>query len=384
MNIIAYNPDVDQLERTFLSYRTQVGATLLKVKNADKYAVDDKILVGAMSRERSEILTVVGTTATTITTTPAIFPHDADDPVYSLDYDQVRFFRSDTGEGGAYEELATVDIDVDNVDGTTRYDDLNSLESYYYKIAYYNSVDDVESEPTPPLKATGYDPKSAGYIIQSAARSVGDPDFMDWPIENWLDSMNDINDDLITQSKIPYKFLRTDIPLDIEEGSTEVEFPENLWKIDYVQPNTPDYGGERFGSVKVYSEADFTRKSTSFRQLPGDGVDYVAFANDGRSMFFAPAARTQRINAFVLYYYKFFDRIENMSSKIETPNALVYKWGMMRDYYMWKTDQDSKFMAKATTYDQRYGGEIAKLQREKSIVARGPSGFGPQIRRYRR
>jgi hypothetical protein len=385
MNIIAYNPDVDQLEKTYLSYRSNAGATVFKVKNSDKFVTGEKILIGAMSRERSEILAIVSTTPTTITTEASVFPHDADDPVYKLDYDMVRFYRSETGEGGAYVVMSggEVEIDVDNSDGTTRYDDINSLDSFWYKMAYYNSVDEVESEYTPALKATGYDPDSAGYIIQAAARTVGDKDFMEWDIEDWLNSMNDIGDDLLTQSKIPYKFLKTEIDLDIEAGDTEVTFPTNLWKIDYVGINTLGTSS-LYDDPKIFSYENFQRRTRAYQGLPGDGVEYMAYGDKGDRLHFSPAARTDRLGAFTLHYYKTVDRIENMASKIETPNGLLYKWGMLRDFYTWKADSDSKFMAKAKMYDQRYGGEVAKLQREKSNVAKSPSGFNPPVRRYRR
>ena len=383
MKVIAFNPDISQDERTFLSRRIAAGATVLNVKNSDRMAVGERILVGEMSRERSEIVEVASKTPTTITLAGAtVFPHDADDPVTLLQYDQIRFYRSTAGEPGPFSLLHTTDVDVDNADGKTYYDDVNALDDYWYQIAYYDSVHDEESERSASIQSTGYEDGSAGRLILDIAEQVNDKEFLTWSINTYLAVMNDISDDLITQAKRPYRFLKRLALLDVDLGGTTAPYPANLWKIDYVEANIANPVSVEVIRPKVVSAGDM-RYRQSQTPLPSDMVYEVAFDDESNSLLFNPPARTMRIGAFRLHYYKFFNRFKTMSDKVETPNALVYKWGLLRDYYLAKADEDSKYVAKSSMYDQRYQAEVMKLQREKQIVADAPRQMGPQIRRYR-
>ena len=383
MKVIAFNPDISQDERTFLSRRIAAGVTVLNVKNSDRMEVGERILVGEMSRERSEIVEVASKTQTTITLTDAtVFPHDADDPVTLLQYDQIRFYRSTAGEPGPFSLLHTTDVDVDNADGKTYYDDVNALDDYWYQIAYYDSVHAEESERSASIQSTGYEDGSAGRLILDIAEQVNDKEFLTWSINTYLAVMNDISDDLITQAKRPYRFLKRLALLDVDLGGTTAPYPANLWKIDYVEANIANPVSVEVIRPKVVSAGDM-RYRQSQTPLPSDMVYEVAFDDESNSLLFNPPARTMRIGAFRLHYYKFFNRFKTMSDKVETPNALVYKWGLLRDYYLAKADEDSKYVAKSSMYDQRYQAEVMKLQREKQIVADAPRQMGPQIRRYR-
>lgn len=383
MKVIAFNPDISQDERTFLSRRIAAGVTVLNVKNSDRMEVGERILVGEMSRERSEIVTVASKTPTTITLEdPTVFPHDADDPVTLLQYDQIRFYRSTAGEFGPFNLLDTVDVDIDNADGKTYYDDVNALDDYWYQIAYYDSVHDEESERSASIQSTGYEDGSAGRLILDIAEQVNDKEFLTWSINTYLAVMNDISDDLITQAKRPYRFLKRLALLDVELGGTTAPYPADLWKIDYVEANIANPVSVETIRPKVVSAGDM-RYRQSQTPLPSDMVYEIAFDDESNSLLFNPPARTMRLGAFRLHYYKFFTRFKTMSDKVETPNALVYKWGLLRDYYLAKADEDSKYVAKSSLYDQRYQAEVMKLQREKQIMADAPRQMGPPIRRYR-
>lgn len=386
MNIVAYNPEIKHLEKSYLGKSYGSGVNAFLIKNSNKFSAGKKILIGEMGRERSEILTVNGTglTATNLPTTGnSVFPHDADDPVYVLEFDKVRIYRSTTGENGVYSLLTTIDIDVDNPDNATYYDDANALTTYWYQVCYYDSVDSEESERTPPMAASGYKKKQMGSIIPQVAKDVGDPDFIDVQVEDWLAWANDINDDLLTQAKRPFRFLKTSIDLDVEEGDSTADFPENFWKINYIQVH--EYGAS--GSERIYRPRDFASLTSAQAQLElytlgGDYVDGVAIDDENENLVFYPKARAQRLNAFTLHYYKTFEEFTSLADFVETPNALVYKLGLKREYYMKKADDDNKYIGKAKEYDQKYNAEATKLQREKGIFADGPRGMKPDAKRY--
>ncbi len=381
MKIFAYNPKLEDIEKTFLSNSTVVGATTFKVKNTDRFEDERPVLVGEMSRERSEVLYIDSLTATQLTLGAAVFPHDADDPVYAIKFDKVRIYRSTTGEDGVYSLLDTVDIDVDNADGKTWYEDPNSLDTYYYKVSYYDSIGDEETEQSDAIKATGYERDQVGSIILQVATKIGDKEFLDIDAQEHLDNANDISDDLLTQAKRPYRFLKRMEQLDIEADASTVDFPTTFWKVNYVEVNEVAPASSRTYRPKKVSATE-ARFQLTMQTTPGDYVSEIAFDDEENQMIVVPKARTQRLNAFNFHFYKEFDTFTSFSSRIEGPTRLVYKLGLLRDAYMTKADSDDKYLKKAMEYDRKYNAEVIKLQREKNIEAGGPDGLAPDKKRY--
>lgn len=386
MNIVAYNPDTNYLEKSYLGKSYASGVSAVLIKNSNKFVNGQKVLIGSMGRERSEILTVNGTglTATNLPfTTNTVFPHDADDPVFILDYDKVRIYRSTTGENGVYTLLTTIDIDVDNADNATYYDDINALTNYWYQVSYFDSVNNEESNRTEPMAASGYTAKQLGSIIPKVSKDVGDPEMIDVDVDQWISWMNDINDDLLTQAKRPYRFLKAKQQIDVLANAYSAPFPENFWKINYIEVH--EYGAS--GSARTYRPRDFASTTSAQAQLDlytlgADYIDGIAIDDEAEELIFYPKARFDRINAFTLHYYKTFDEFKSLADKVETPNTLIYKLGLKREYYLKKADSDNKYLAKYNEYDKKYNAEAMKLQREKSIFADGPRGMKPDAKRY--
>ena len=383
MKIVAYNPPTKHLEKSYLGRSYAAGTTSFLVKNSDRFVVGQRILLGEMGRERSEILTVdtIANAKTITTTTGSEFPHDADDPVYALEYDKVRIYRSTSGVNGAYNLLTAVDIDVDNADNATYYNDVNALNTYFYRIAYYDSVEDMESERTDPIAAAGYDPRALGTIIPEVAKEIRDPDFLEVDLDLWLIWMNNTNADLITQAKRPYRFLKSKVTLDAEEGDPLIPLPADLWKIDFIEVNESTPAMSRVYRPKMVSATEARFQLAQYIN-PGDYVTAVAVDDEDRELIYYPAARTLRLGAFTLHYYKDFTRFTSLADIIEAPNSLVYKLGLKMNYYFWKADDDNKYMVKAKDYQNQYNTEILKLQREKNIMADGPRGMGPDRKKY--
>lgn len=179
MIVAAYNPETKTLERTYLSQYTPEGSSSLAVKNTNNFSSSNKIMVGRMGDERTEMLT---TGTITAPNTVALsggntqFAHNGDDPVYFLRYDKIRFYRASSIDG-SYSLVDTVDIDVDNADKITRYDDPAGTGTDYYKIKYYNSVTTESSDYSDPIAAGGYARKTIGKVIERAAKRVRDTNY---------------------------------------------------------------------------------------------------------------------------------------------------------------------------------------------------------------
>lgn len=381
MRLFARNPDLTGTEMTYLSSSTAQGATIFKAKNTDRFTDGQMILVGAMSRERSEILELATHTATQLTLAAADFPHDADDPVYVLDYDQVRIYRSTTGSGGVFSLLDTVPIDVDNVDGKTWYTDQNSLTTYWYQVAFYDSVGDNEGDRSPAIQATGYPELAVGTIITEVASEVKDKDFIEMDIPAYISTMNNINADLITQAKRPYRFLKTSESLTAEANASTIDLPDDLWKVNYIEVNEFGPASEEVFRPKQVPITK-ARWQLAWDTMAGDYVDGISVDDEAMQLVFFPKARVQRIGAFTIHYYKNFTRFTDFSNIVETPNTLIYKLGLKREFYLRRADDDSKYMVKFNEYDKAYQAEVMKMNRGKNIMADGPTGMGPDQKKY--
>jgi len=382
MNIYIYNPEVEDLEKTYLTAALPAATTSLKVKNSNNFPNTRRILIGAPARERSEMVVQSAKTTTTLTVGSTLLPHDADDPVYALQYDQIRFYRSSTGVNGNYTNIATADINWDDPTDRTVYNDPNALDTYFYKSTFYDSIAGVESEMSPPIQLTGYPDNSVGDTILQTLREVNDEQFIVFDLTALIGIMNNISKDLYKQAKRPYRFLKRNVSLDVETNDTAVPFPADIWKINFVEVNQYNAGNNPL----TYQPKEVDITTMRFRQsrhfLPSDYVNEIAFDDEANLMLFNPQARVTRIGAFNFHYYKKFTRFTDLADPLETPDNLIYQYGLKRAFYLRKMDDDSKWASQFAEFDKMYQAEIRMLQREKTIKAGGPTGMGADKKRY--
>ncbi len=267
MKISVKNPLVNELEFTYLAVAPQAAATTLTVRNNNGFVNLRKIMIGKLGFEKTEIVTLAGaiTAGTSLTTSALVFPHVVDDPVYALKYNQIKVYRSTTGSDGSYSVLATVDIDVDNEDLETVYDDTAGLSSYYYKVSYYDSVGTVESELSDPIAGSGYERNMVGRVINEFFEEVGDTNQVHMSVSEALGVLNEVNDDLLTQSRRPYRWLKTTTTLDTTASDNRIDLPTNIYKIHRISYRRDDGSYDRTDNYRIISMEE---------------MEYYAFDND--------------------------------------------------------------------------------------------------------
>jgi len=381
MIITAFNPDIEDLERSFLANSVSASATALVVKNVDRFVVTDRLMVGEMGQEKTEVVTLGTITAGTGLTVGAVtFPHSADDPVYKLRYDQIKFYRSTTGPTGNYSLLTTVDIDVDNESLTTLYDDATGIATYYYKVSYYNSVTTSESSLSDPVLGSGYTRNSVGFMIDEILREVGDEQEQFVSRTEMLGYFNECSDDLITRSKRPFRFLRTRVAESRTAGATTLVWPTNMYKLDRLEYND----GTSTYPVRVKSLSDFRYEYGD--GTGGDANDSLQFiALDDTSDVFRlwPRSLTSGANAFYIYYFKTFTQLDSEGDIFETDTPRVYKLYALHKFYMKKSYADPLTMNYANAFLNKYEQEVSKLKRAENKDAGSPKGFKFQPQDYK-
>jgi len=376
MVISAFNPETTDLEKSYLLNPYSVGATSILVKNSDRIAANDRIMLGEMGQEKTEVVTVsaVAGDGNTLTVGATVFSHSADDPVYRLRFDQVKFYRSTTGSSGTYSLLSTQALDVDNADLQTFYDDTTGLSTYYYKTTVYHSISTVESAFSDPIAGGGWRREQVGHIIDEILQEVGDTQEVHVTRTELLGYFNDVNDDLQTSVARPYTFLHARTTLTQAANQSYIDFPtdsnskQTMWKFDYLDYNYRD------STTTPTTDITYTLKvipEPEFRNIYQDNTIDSTTVTDkitvctldtsvNRFRFDSPFATTGSI--LYLHYWKYFNVIDSEGDVIETPTPLIYKLYCKARFYHKRSIADLTLGSDAQAYDQSYMIEKARYK----------------------
>ena len=391
MIITAWNPETDGLEKTFLTATAQSNANSFKVQNADRIPTGSLIMLGEMGMEQTEVLTTAsGATNTTLSTTGnSKFSHAPDEPVYKLRYDKVMFYRS-TAADGTYTLIATVDIDVDNRNLKTEYQDLLGSGTSFYKTKFINSLTSEETEFSDYISAQGYQKDTIGKVIDSVVRRVKDTGYTILSSEDYLDIASEVNNDIESQSERPYNFMRKPSSLDRVANQNYVDLPADFNKF-YQLEYTSDTGGYgRTSGLKPISRRQFDSQQGISKS---DYLRVYTIDESTNRLLLKPTPLTNGTGVFQLWYYTELAEFTELSQVVQTPNTLVYRYKFLSEYYAVKAETDPSFGSLATRYESKYGNELMKLQRsnrkdvgtERSFMDadRQTSGYSTQGKVYK-
>lgn len=387
MKVTAYNPSVANLEKSYLSAPYVVGTTAIKVRNNDRFSDGDRVMLGHPGHERTEIVTASSINAdkVSITVGATKFPHDANDPIYKLTYDQIKFYRSTTGISGTYNVLTTVDIDVDNSSLKTIVDDSSGLSSYYYKVSFYNSVTTTESALSDPIAGSGYARTQVGYIVNEFLQEISDPQQEYITIPQIIGLLNECNDDLMTQNRRPYRFLRGRATANTTTDSRRVPLPDDLIAFDKVKYNYVFGGTDRSDNIEIISleEFEYYNWDNNPPVNMSNAVYYAAIDDVTNELVLAPTISTGESDVIEFTYWKKFDEITSLSDTIQTPNPRIYKLFLLGRFYLKRGTKDRSFLSVAQQYMQDYGTEVVKMQRAYRVDVGTPMGMKPDMRNSR-
>ena len=403
MIIPIWNPETTDYEKSYLATNYSAGVTTLDTKNNDRFAANDRIMVGEMGQEKTEIVTVSAVNSsndTGLTVGTTQFSHSADDPVTVMQFDQVKIYRSTTGSAGSYSVLDTVAMDVDNSNLQTVYDDPTGLESYYYKVSFYHSVDAVESALSDPIPGGGWRRNQVGYIVDELLQEVGDPSEQYITRSELIGYFNDVNDDLLTQAAKPYTFLHTRTALTRTANQNYIDFPtddygdQTMWKFDRMDYNYTDTDTDpdtdTTDTITVVEPTYFRNRysnNTIDSTTVSDGKPLEMTLDTSVNRFrFSHPAETTTSNVFYLHYWKYFDRIDSEGDVFETPTPKIYKLYSKAMYYRKRAESEPKYFAMADRLMADYIAEKARYNSHNRKDRGTPRSFSianATIKRYR-
>lgn len=379
MLITVFNPPVDHQERTYLSQSYPAAVSAIEVKNNNKLSVNNRLMIGEMGQEKTEIVTLASVNAngTSLTIGPTLFSHEANTPITVLQFDQVKFYRSTAGINGPYTLLTTVDLDVDNQNLETTYDDTSAQDGYYYKVSMYNALAGVESDQGDPLPAiTGWKTNQVGYIIDQILREVSDPNEQFVTRTELLGYFNNVNDDLQNNTARPYRFLYTRQILDRTANLNYFYLPTNsdgsqkVWKFDRLDyrflDTTTNPDTDTTNTVRIFDLEYFRNRYSNnlIDSTTADDVIQAAAINDATNAvnYYPASATSSTYGCFFLYYWKYFTRLESEGDTFETYSSLIYKYFALSKYYYKRSVAEPSYLQLARTYDTKYETEKAKYK----------------------
>lgn len=375
MILTLLNPETSDLEKSYLNASYSAGVTSIVVKNSDRFEVNSRIMIGEMGQEKTEVVTVsaVAGDGQTLTIGATVYSHEADAPVYKLRFDKARFYRSTTTSTGTYTLLATVDLDVDNANLSTLYEDDQGLSSYYYKMTVYHSISTLESAFSDPIGGAGWRRDQVGNIIDEILQEVSDTNEQHITRNELLGYFNDVNDDLQGAAARPFDFLRTRTSLTRTAATNYIDFPtdsdgrETMWKFDRMDYNytDSDTDADMTYTLRVVPEEKFrnTYQDNTVSTTSEDDATQVISLDTAMNRFrFYPRALTTAANAFYLYYWKYFTQIDSEGDIIETPTAKIYKLYCKAMYYTKRSTVEFSHANTADRFMQQYEMEKRKLQ----------------------
>lgn len=362
MIISAWNPEVENLEKTYIASPVQAGTKNISVKNADRMPQNSLILVGEMGMEQSELIKADtgGTQTSIVSTTNLLFSHTTDEPLYKMRYDQVLFYRASSIDG-TYTLIATEEIDVDNRDNKTEYQDLGGTGSSFYKTKYRNSVTFEESEFSDTISAEGYARYSIGKVIDTTVKRLKDYSYSILSSDDYVAIANEVNDDITGQSERPYDFLKVSKLLDRVASQSYVNLPTNYFKffrLEYTNSTNSVLGTRE---LKPISLKNISVGYNSM--LKTDIITRVAIDDEAKRIVLGSIPLTNGTGAFKLWFFEDIGEFTELSDVVKTPNSLIYKYKFMAEFYSVKAETDPSFITLANKYEAKYGNELMKLQR---------------------
>ena len=379
MIVTAWNPETEELEKTYLSATAQATDSSLSVKNADRFTANSRVLVGEMGMEQSEVVTTdTGITSTTIPLDGSLeYAHASDEPLYLLRYDQVQFYRS-TSADGTYTLLGAVNIDVDNRNKQTVYNDTGGSSTSFYKTKYYNSVTLEESEFSDYISADGYGELTIGRVIESVVRRVGDKEYTILTSEDYLDIASEVNYDISSQSERPYEFTRATAQVNRVAGQAYIDLPVDYYKFhDFIYTN--QVGGYPRQQQLLPIPHD-TFLSGYGSMADSDTLSKITIDDLAKRVLLKPAPKTNGTGVYLLDYYRRLGEFNDLTDAVITPNTLIYRYKFMAEYYSKKAEVDPTFQSLADKYEQKYGNELMKLQRTNRKDVGTPRSFASSLR----
>lgn len=375
MIIRADHPSFEEAEKTTITDPVSAGATTVKVKNTQGYSNNEYIALGGIGTEKSEIVKINAAVSsdTQFTVTATKFAHNEGDSVTYARYNQVRFYMATT-ETGTYNLQTTVDLEVDNTNLVTVWDDTDGVATNYYKVSYYNDVSTLESSLSDPIPGSGITTNTVRYVTDEVLTEAMDVGEAITTRNEILDWQNDCQDDVKSRRR-KWSFLKTRVAsnrvasqetysLSSDFGVTDVDF------IDHLTYNFNDGTTNIIYRLRYVPLEEFDLLTEDSDASESDELQRWTWDEYTNVIRVYPIPDTSSNTVFYLYYYKKFTELDSDGDSLEIPDVRIYKYYCLQQFYLKKEDR-----TRADYYGAKYEQAVANLVRGERKERGQPYGF---------
>lgn len=214
---------------TYLTASAAVAGTTLTVKAVDTnaWADNDWVIVGEIGTQNAEIMQINGAVSdgTSLTVDNAgsgglRFAHSVDEPVYRIDYNKFKVYRSTTVDG-AKTALTTKELQPDFYE--SGYEDSSNTTGYGF-VTFVNSQTSAESPYSDAIPYTGQSQRSLAKMI-TKVRSLIDEQTDEFITDNEItDAINDKQRDILNERLWTF-------------NEAEYSMPAIAYQFDYTKPS---------------------------------------------------------------------------------------------------------------------------------------------------
>lgn len=196
---------VKDREKTWLTASVAAAGTTLTVKAVDNiaWADNDWVIVGEIGAPNAEVLQINGAVSdgTSLTVDNAgsggaRYAHAANEPVYRIDYNQVRFARGTTTVGADATTLATNQLQPDDYE--TRYEDTANTTGYGFA-RFFNSQTSALSPYSDAIPYAGQSAKSLAKMVSKVRALVDEQEDAFVTDAEIADALNDKQRDVVSE-----------------------------------------------------------------------------------------------------------------------------------------------------------------------------------------
>lgn len=163
-------PEIFDNEKSFFDADAAVGATTLTASGTN-FAANQYIVLGQPGSEKTEIVLVSGVTATTISVSATVFPHNRGDLIQFIPYNQIVPERS-TDSGSTFSALSAIGIRADAPETYLQRTADSSTDVYRFR--FYNSTSTLYGGYSSSGTASGFADNSVYSIFNRALDDIGE------------------------------------------------------------------------------------------------------------------------------------------------------------------------------------------------------------------
>jgi len=370
------NPSLEGEERTVLTDPVNSAATNLPVKSSQEVTATEYIFVGEPGKEKTELTSVTAVVDVLNLTVPALsYSHSEGDAVITSRWNKIKIYRA-TSLTGTYTEIGAspIDLDPDNPDNTTNYEDTAGLATDYYKISYYNSTTTVESDKSDPIPGSGITRKTVRYITDQILKEANDLGESITSREEILDWMNECSADVKARRR-KWDFLSTRAAASTianqEYYNISTSFGvSDIDKIDHIEYNYTENSADLMYRLRYVPNEEFDMLHQD-RTLDGsDDLERWTFDEAMDYIRIYPVPATSNPAALYLYYYKDIPYLDSDGDEVVVPEPRLYKYYCLGQFYLKKNEAGL-----SDRYLTKYEQTISNMSRTQRREVGQPRGF---------